>query len=94
MIHKKQVTDEQFFNAINKVIQWATPREAKSSYAGAAKTYAANVGRAGIVYGRPAIATQISYIIANLNNYRGEEARKVKAILKQFQKQIRKEQEQ
>lgn len=85
---KTKISDKEFFAAINRIIDWAKPRASKSAFARCALVYAENVGRAGIEFGRSGIATQISYILCNLNAYTGLQARADKILIQEFRAQL------
>lgn len=51
-------------------------------------TYAKAVGEAHALYGDEGVRYQIPYILSNLQHWRGERAREVKAALKTYHKQI------
>ena len=75
-------TDEQaerIFELMRIVIDNAT-----GGFADYAKTYARASMEAYMVYGDEGLETQIPYVLANLQGWRGELARKTKAELKTF----------
>lgn len=79
----KSVTGFEFYSAIDRIIKWADARK-ESSFASAAKAYAEALPDAIQEYGHQGLVIQINYILANLHNYKGDEARADKEILKLY----------
>lgn len=77
-----EYTDEQverIFELMQIVIDNAT-----GGFADYAKTYANASMEAYHMYGDEGLETQIPYVLANLQSWRGEQARRTKAELKTF----------
>jgi len=79
-------TDEQvgrIFELMDVVIDNATGRHSHQ-----AKIYASHAVEAYVYDGNEGLEMQIPYVLANLQNWRGELARKTKAELKTFNRFI------
>ena len=69
-----------------KDFQWALEtawKECKDPYA---QTYLRAMERSAVEYGKHGVSVQILYALSNMQSWRGETAKKVKAIFKETQK--------
>ena len=74
--------------ALDEVEKWAG--QSKSSYAPYALTYIHAIPNAIEEYGGEGLQTQLNYVLANLNGWRGETAKESKAIIKKYANLVRK----
>ena len=74
--------------ALDEVEKWAG--QSKSYYAPYALTYIHAIPNAIEEYGGEGLQTQLNYVLANLNGWRGETAKESKAIIKKYANLVRK----
>ena len=68
--------------ALNEVEKWA--EQSNSTYAPYALTYINAIPLAIAEYGEHGLQSQLNYVLANLNGWRGEKAKESKAIIKEY----------
>ena len=71
--------------ALDEVEKWA--RQSKSYYAPYALTYIHAIPNAIAEYGGHGLQSQLNYVLANLNGWRGETAKESKAVIKKYAKE-------
>ena len=76
------IKSNELNGALNEVEKWAG--QSKSYYAPYALTYIHAIPNAIAEYGGEGLQSQLNYVLANLNGWRGETAKESKAIIKKY----------
>ena len=82
------IKSDELNGALNEVEKWAG--QSKSSYAPYALTYIYAIPNAIEEYGGEGLQSQLEYVLANLNGWRGETAKESKAVIKKYASLVRK----
>ena len=82
------IKSNELNGALNEVEKWAG--QSKSYYAPYALTYIHAIPNAIEEYGGEGLQSQLNYVLANLNGWRGETAKESKAIIKKYANLVRK----
>ena len=79
------IKSDELNGALNEVEKWAG--QSKSYLAPYALTYIHAIPNAIAEYGGHGLQSQLNYVLANLNGWRGETAKESKAVIKKYAKE-------
>ena len=80
------IKSDELNGALNEVEKWAA--QSKSDYAPYALTYIHNIPLAIAEYGGEGLKSQLNYVLANLNGWRGEKAKESKTVIKKYANRV------